>query len=217
MASYRIRYQTLEIGEQDIHLCTLRDLNQYSDDQGAAARAGIPPATWPLFGVVWPSSMILTHHMLDWDTEGLRILEIGCGIGLTSLMLQQRNEDITATDRHPEVRGFLERNATLNGLNAIPYSQCDWEDDEDNLGLFDLLLGSDLVYEPGQAEMLAAFIERHASERCEIVIVDAGRREQTRFNGCMEHLGFTHTSQFPTDIGFLEQPFRGRIRHYSRR
>ena len=74
MPDYRIRYQTLEVGERDLHLCTLRDLNQYSDAHGAAAKVGIPPATWPLFGIVWPSSMVLAHHMLGVQTDGLSIL-----------------------------------------------------------------------------------------------------------------------------------------------
>ena len=36
-----------------------------------------------------------------------RILEVGCGIGLSSLILNRLNADITATDYHPEAEKFL--------------------------------------------------------------------------------------------------------------
>jgi predicted nicotinamide N-methyase len=213
---YRIRYQTVEIGNLDIHLRTLRDLNQYSDESGVAARSDIPPASWPLFGVVWASSQVLANYMLEFDIERLRILEVGCGIGLTSLMLSHRQADITATDRHPEVAGFLEINTRLNGLETIPYHQCDWKDQNDHMGQFDLILGSDLVYEPGHAELLSAFIDHHARARSEVVTVGPGRREQSRFNHCMTDLGYRHWYESPEDTSYLEAPFRGRIQHYSR-
>ncbi len=213
---YRVRYQTVEIGSLDIHLRTLRDLNQYADDEGRAAKAEIPPATWPLFGVVWVSSQVLANRMLEFDTDGLRVLEVGCGIGLTSLMLQHRNVDITATDRHPEVAEFLEINTQLNKLKAIPYFQCDWNHSDDLLGKFDLILGSDLVYEREHPELLSGFIDRHAHQRCEVITVDPGRREQVSFNRCMTKLGYHHRQEIPANTSYLTEPFRGHIQFYQR-
>jgi tRNA1(Val) A37 N6-methylase TrmN6 len=40
--------------------------------------------------------------MLDYN-EGKRILEIGCGIALSSILLNEKNADITVNDDHPEV------------------------------------------------------------------------------------------------------------------
>ena len=216
MKGYRVRYQTLEIGGLDIHLRTLRDLNQYSDAEGLAAEAGISPEHWPLFGVVWASSRVLAQYLLSFETEGLRILEVGCGIGLVSLMLHQRNADITATDRHPEVAPFLQINAELNGLTAIPYHQCEWEDENDDLGLFDLILGSDLLYELGQAEALSSFIDRHARTHCNVLILGPGRPEQGRFRRRMVDLGYSHTSWAVGDVGYLSEPFSGQIQRFVR-
>lgn len=216
LKGYRVRFQTVEIGDLDVHLRTLRDLNQYSDDEGSAAQADIPPASWPLFGVVWASSRVLANRMLGFDIEGRRILEVGCGIGLTSLVLKYRNADISATDRHPEVEGFLEFNAGLNDLSPIPYFRCDWKDSGDRLGKFDLILGSDLVYEPGHAELLSGFIDRHAERQCEVVTVGPGRREQARFNHSMIELGYHHWHEAPEDNGDPAEPFRGRIQRYQR-
>ena len=67
-----------------------------------AKNLGIPSAMWPIFGLVWPSSIVLANFMLSYDYTNKRILEIGCGIGLTSLLLNNKFADISATDIHPE-------------------------------------------------------------------------------------------------------------------
>jgi predicted nicotinamide N-methyase len=215
--SYRVRYQTLEVGHLDVHLRTLRDLGQYADDQGVAASAGIDRAGWPLFGMIWPSSQVLARFMLEFDAFGLRILEVGCGLGLTSLVLSLRHADVTATDHHPEVATFLNANAKLNGLEAIPYQCCDWRNEDDDLGRFDLIVGSDLLYRPGQAVLLSRFVNRHAEDGCEIILVGPGRREQASFDRCMLDLGYLYSRCVPTPENSLDEPFRGRIYRYNQR
>lgn len=66
MTKLRLCYQTVEFGKTDIHLCTLHDKQEFDDPQGAAEKLGISSASWPLFGVVWPSSMVLAHYISDY-------------------------------------------------------------------------------------------------------------------------------------------------------
>ena len=124
----RFQYTTYEFGHNDIHLKTLRNTQEYSDPDGLAAAAGISSANWSLFGVVWPSAIVLANHMFDYGYENLRILEVGCGIGLTSLLLNHLKADISAMDYHPEVATFLESNAELNGDPKIPFMRLDWNE-----------------------------------------------------------------------------------------
>jgi predicted nicotinamide N-methyase len=216
MSLLRIRYQTIEFGDVDIHVRTLRDRLQYLDTDGVAEKLGISSATWPLFGVIWASGEVLAHVMFDYEITGKRILEVGCGIALASLVLNQRLADITATDYHPEAERFLIENVKLNRGKEIPFVRAGWDDEESSLSEFDLIIGSDLLYERGHAEMLSGFINQHAKPHCEVILVDPGRGQQSRFSKKMVSLGYSHSQSRPENSDYLAQPFQGQIMRYAR-
>lgn len=198
MSELRIRYKTVEFKNHDIHLRCLRDKQEFSDPLGEAEALGISSAQWSLFGVVWPSSRVLAYIMQDYDIEGKRILEVGCGLALSSLLINARNGDITATDYHPEVGTFLAQNATLNRGKDIPFLRTDWRDENVGLGKFDLIIGSDLLYERDHIELLSNFINRHANPGAEVILIDPGRRKHARFSKRMVELGYSFEQTKPT-------------------
>lgn len=105
----RYRYQTIEIEQTEVTLRVLCDPSQCSDDQ-----------TFPLFGIIWASSEVLSALMLKVDIEGKRILEIGCGMALVGHVLNSRGADITAMNIHPVPGELLQSNTELNKTNPIP-------------------------------------------------------------------------------------------------
>ena len=195
---------------------TLRDKQQFDDKQKVAEGAGVPPACWSYFGVVWDSSQVLAHLVLHMDIEGKKILELGCGIGLPSLILKMRQADITATDIHPSARGFLEENTRLNNGSSIPFVRTSWLDIDSDLGEFDVVIGSDLLYEPEHVEQLSSFINRHSRADSVVVIVDPGRFFHSRFSREMEKLGYSAQKSRPVDTEYLKKPFDGMILTYKR-
>ena len=214
MLPVRVRYQTVEFDSTDIHLRTLRDNQQFFDKDNIAKKLGISSATWPLFGVVWPSSIVLANFMLSYDFSGKRILEIGCGIGLVSLLLNHKHADISATDIHPEAEDFLVVNTNLNNGKVIPFKRASWDDLDTRLGQFDLIVGSDLLYERENVNLLAEFINHHTKPDAHVVIVDPGRGNHATFSKKMIALGYTHTQNKPEDTSYLEKPFKGQILEY---
>jgi predicted nicotinamide N-methyase len=213
---YRIKYSTLSIGAEDFHLCSLRDKQQFADRDGLAERAGISSATWPLFGQLWPAGEVLAQTLSGMAVQGLRILELGCGLGLTSLLLQRLGADITASDHHPLAGEFLLRNAALNELQPITYLNCDWAAYYRELGLFDLIIGSDLLYERDHPALLADFIARHGARRCRVLIVDPGRGNGARFSREMGSHGYQQLADPLNDLDNPDAPFKGRILSYQR-
>lgn len=216
MTNLRLSYQTVEFGKMDIHLCTLRNKQEFHDPTGIAEKLGICSAAWPIFGVIWPSSLVLAHYIFDHDTDSKRILEVGCGMGLTSLLLNKQCADITATDYHPEAQKFLQRNALLNEGSAIAFEQVDWADKSDKLGLFDLIIGSDILYEDSHIELLANFIEGHSKPSCEVIIVDPGRGRKNKLSARMIEFGFSSTQQKPIHTDYLDEEFKGYILTFAR-
>ncbi len=215
MLPLRIRYQTLEFNGVDIHLRTLRDLQQFGVDETTADNE-VPLASWPLFGVVWESGEVLAHFLEDHDVQGKRVLEVGCGIALASLVLNSRHADVTATDYNPEAQNFLAENVRLNGGRPIPFVHTDWAHQCPALGSFDLIVGSDLLYGPEMVEPLSTFINRHAARNCEVLIADPGRGLDQQFSSKMEQFGYTSNYITPKNTEYLLNPFKGHILQYRR-
>ncbi|MFT7582145.1 MAG: putative nicotinamide N-methyase [Myxococcota bacterium] len=211
----RVRYQTLEFDGVDIHVRSLRSKQEFLDD-GVAEGLGVSPASWPLFGVVWDASQILAHLMMDHDIDGLRVLEVGCGLALASLILSHRNADITATDYNPDAGQFLTENLALNAGGGVDFERADWADDNAELGQFDLIIGSDVLYEPDHAELLANFVARRGSPSCKVIIVDAGRGHRSKFMGKMVAHGFEAEQYKPGNQGYLDNPFKGDVLTFTR-
>ncbi|RZJ07964.1 MAG: SAM-dependent methyltransferase [Rubrivivax sp.] len=200
MPGYEIKVQTLAIvGAADLLIRSLLDHQQFADPDGAAEALGISSAQWPLFGQVWPSSLHLAAAMAVRPLpDGERILEIGCGLALASLVCHRRGAEVTASDIHPLVGAFLLENLRLNDLTPMRYCHGDWSEDAVPAaggapkvqGRFDLIIGSDLLYERDDGGALGAFIERHALPRCELLIVDPNRSNRAAFGRRMQASGF---------------------------
>jgi SAM-dependent methyltransferase len=128
--------------------------------------------------------------MQAWDLGAHRVLEIGCGLALASMVVHRRGGEVTASDRHPLAADFLRANLLLNHLPTMPYCTGNWETKNLALGRFDLIIGSDLLYEPDQTGQLPAFIERHAERAAEVLIIDPDRGNRVAFKRSMAMLGF---------------------------
>lgn len=187
---YRTHLQTVAVGGVDYTIRSLRDLEQYWDPDGAARARGITETTWSHFGHVWPAGVVLAEEIATRPLCGERVLELGCGLALAAMVAHRRQADVTACDRHPLSGSFLQENLRLNGLPPLTFHTADWDDPHVALGAFDLIIGSDLLYDHVDPANLVRFIARHASPTAEILVVDLGRRRLDRFTGAMAAAGF---------------------------
>jgi len=112
---YEVKFQRVGVGGgADLQIRSLLDKQQFYDPLGLALDAGISSATWPLFGLVWPSAQKLADLMQTWVLKDKRVLEVGCGLGLASLVVHRREGNIIASDCHPLTETFLKANLLLN-------------------------------------------------------------------------------------------------------
>lgn len=217
MPGYLVKHQRVAVsGGADLDIRSLLDRQQFFDPLGEAEAMGISAATWPLFGQVWPSAQKLADLMQTWEIGGHRILEIGCGLALASMVIHRRHGNITASDCHPLTESFLKFNLGLNDLPALKYGTGNWGRDNPQLGAFDLIIGSDVLYERSHPAQLADFIQRHAAAAATVLIIDPDRSNRSAFHRAMAVNGFSLTQtkiETPLDDG---QPYRGRLLQYRR-
>lgn len=216
MPGYETRCLQVRIGGLDYRVRALSDKQQFADPHGDSERAGISSAQWSLFGQAWPAGLALAEAMSGWPVEGKRILEVGCGLGMSSLVLKRRGADITASDHHPLAGEFLAHNAALNGLPSITYRELQWAATDHALGRFDLIVGSDVLYERGHVALLSRLVRRHARRACEVVIADPGRGYGNGFSRVMATQGFALTEVRGPFASDEAPPHRGRVLQYRR-
>ena len=98
---------------------------------------------------------------------------------------------------NPVIRGSLARNVLDS---SYPY----------------LIIGSDLLYERGHAKALSTFIDIHARQTCEVIIVDPGRGQITRFGRFMAELGYKDELLPVMDVVSEQEPTRRQVHRYIR-
>lgn len=222
MPAYSVSHHAVPVaGVADLAIRTLQDDQQHADPHGLAAAAGIGSAQWSLFGQLWPAGRQLAAYMATRPlVPGEAILEIGCGLALASLVCHRRGALVTASDVHPLAGTFLLENLRLNGLAPMRYCHGAWGPDTGTpqaprvSGRFDLVMGSDVLYERDEGGTLPAFIQRHASARGEVLIVDPSRGNRAPFHRAMATLGYALTeTRLPA---LTEGGARARLLRYRR-
>lgn len=216
MKNYLLKYETVTVNEIDYLIRSLKDRQQFYDHEQRAEALGISSATWPLFGVVWPAAKVLAATVSVLQMNNKRVLEIGCGIALSSIVLHHMGVDITASDYHPLAREFLDDNVLRNELTPIKFETGNWEIDNPLLGKFDLIIGSDVLYEPAHAGLVSNFIDNHSGIDVDVIIVDPNRGNRANFTRHMIALGYSHHFERFDVKGALDTRCKGRILHYQR-
>lgn len=215
MPGYQIKFETVTVGGFDYQIRSLLDLQQFADPQGEAEAAGLSSASWSLFGKIWPSARILAQAMHSHELLGKRILEIGAGLGLASLVVHRRQGDMTVSDWHPLSKPFLDANVLLNHLHPIKYQTGNWAENNPELGQFDLIIGSDILYERQHPQQLATFIDCHAARDAQIMIVDPDRGNRVGFCRAMAALGYGFSSRKADATIENGEPYKGRFLTFS--
>lgn len=231
MPGYETKQESVAVaGVSPLHIRSLLDRQQFADPLGLALRLGISSAIWPLFGLLWPSGAQLAARMAQRTVRaGERVLEIGCGLALPSLVGHRRGMDMTASDHHPLAARFLRNNLGLNHLAPMKYRHGAWDVPQTAAATaatahsttvrerYDLLIGSDLLYDRDASVALAGFIGRHAEPAAEVWIVDPDRGHRPAFSRLMEENGFGLTQQRLDTAATATAPlYKGRLLVYQR-
>jgi len=194
MPGYALKEESVPVlGAAALQIRSLLDRQQFSDPLGLALAVGISSGNWPLFG----------------------------------LICHRRGALVTASDCHPLAGAFLLENLRLNGLAPMRYCHGDWSHEPTQQagqdlapevqGRFDLIMGSDVLYERDDGGDLPDFIERHALPASEVLIVDPERGNRAAFTRRLQALGYVLDETLLREAAVELMPaYRGRLLRYCR-
>jgi predicted nicotinamide N-methyase len=175
---------TLQLGELSLQLESAKN---FSTEQKAKGRAPLP------FGaVLWPAAIVLGDVLVEHAAlvQGKRVLELGCGLGVGAIVSEKLGGTAFASDGHPDMPELFRRNAQKNGT-APQYVHYDWNDAE-GPGRFDVVLASDVLYEPTACTLLADAIARTLQAGGTAIVTDPGRPHWPRFLKKLDARGLAH-------------------------
>lgn len=127
----------------------------------------------PYWSVLWRSGVALAREIDGMALEGLRAVELGCGLALPSIAAARAGAAVLATDASPEALELAQRNAALNEF-AIEVATVEWAEPDELVkrGPFDLVFAADVLYERPSVDLLLRLLPRLAPEAW---IADPGR------------------------------------------
>jgi predicted nicotinamide N-methyase len=133
----------------------------------------------PYWSVLWRSGVALARELAEAELSGRRVVELGCGLGVPSLVAARAGAEVLATDADDEALELLERNARENGLD-VATARTEWDAPEDLVasGPFDLVLAADVLYERAAVAPLLSLLPRLGAE---VWLADPGRPAATAF------------------------------------
>jgi predicted nicotinamide N-methyase len=127
----------------------------------------------PYWSVLWRSGVALGRELDGEELGGLRVVELGCGLGVPSIAAARAGAEVIATDGDIDALDLVRRNAEANGVR-VETAAVDWADPDELVerGPFDLVLAADVLYERPSVALLLDLLPRLASQAW---VADPGR------------------------------------------
>ncbi len=146
-----------------------------------------PNTPFPFWAKLWPSSIALVN-VLENNPNWIRdkhVLELGAGIGLPSLMLAGLVKFIQVSDYADEAVELLQKNIAHLNLMNVQALQLDWNHLPISLQP-DVLILSDVNYDPSQFDTLIQIITRKILDGCTILLATPQRIMASPFVQALE-------------------------------
>jgi len=154
----------------------------------------------PYWADLWPSAVAIARSVAEYASEerlaGRRVIELGCGVGLPSVVTLASGASVTATDHYEAALDFARYNALVN-LGCEPHTRLlDWHaPSTEGIGSFDLVLAADVLYEQRNVPALAVLMPALLNPGGEVLLADPRRKSAPAFLERMRERGCYSSTQ----------------------
>jgi predicted nicotinamide N-methyase len=173
------------------------DYDRLIDDAAAD-----PEQNLPYWAELWPSGVALAAKIVcdPAIVQGRRVLELGCGLGVTAVAALGAGADLLVTDYSLEALALCSLN-TLDQVGIQPQTlRVNWRNTDMTMrgtvaGTFPVVLAADVLYESRDVEPLLSLVERVVAPSGELWLAEPGRPPAARFLQLIGARGWTDESE----------------------
>ena len=172
----------------------------------------------PYWAEIWPSAIALARRLSKEDLAGRRVVELGVGVGLPTLVALDRGANVLATDYYAAALDFTCHNARQNGLPGPETALLDWHNGPGVGAAFDLVIAADVMYEERSTRSLARLLPGLLKPAGEALFADPGRRYEPLFRELMQENGFRfETEETTVEVDGLDRDVTVLVHRIRRR
>jgi len=166
---FHLKTVSLQFGTEALELIKVADLDELMEKVTDADQI-------PFWAELWPASLGLARYILNNGQllRGKKVLELGAGIGLAGIAARIAGANLLQTDYSEAALKFIRVNSLRNGLTEPQLLLADWRRFP-NAGLFDLILGADILYEKTLHPHLVQIITNSLKPNGVVWLADPGR------------------------------------------
>lgn len=169
----------VELPGGEVYVVRPADFEALRDFEGMA-----PGRPLPYWARLWPSASVLALELAaNPPGPGTRVIELGCGLGLPSIVAARGGASVLATDGHTDAVAFAAHSLALNEFEGTVVT-ADLAEDADALverGPFDIVLGADILYTVPNTDAVLKLVPRLLEPNGELWLADPDRAGGRRF------------------------------------
>jgi len=151
----------------------------------------------PYWAELWPSARALTEFILQSPNifKKKDVLELGCGLGLTSMALASVvPKSLLVTDYEEEALQTCAQNFVLNKIAVHPtFKQLDWRDATLD-SRYERIVASDVAYEERFFQPLIDLFSNYLAENGRVILAEPNRNIARTFFGKLALADFDFSS-----------------------
>jgi predicted nicotinamide N-methyase len=180
------------LGDHTFRILTVRDPDALLESVTPEAFA--VDERLPYWAELWTSALALARVCLDEESlAGRTVLELGCGVGLAGIAAARAGATVLLTDYEKDALTFAGWNADANlsrgQRSRVTLRHCDWRA-PGSPGVFDVLLGADIVYERGVFAPLLRLFRQTLAPGGYALLAEPDRATGRDFFASAAHEGF---------------------------
>ncbi len=177
---------SLTFNEIDVKLTIIENLDELFDNliQKGDDHPDVLDERIPYWAELWASALAMSWYLVENQhliTPNVKVTEIGCGLGLPSIIAGKLGVEVCLTDYDTDALDFAKLNWEQNLPNKkARFEQLDWRNPDPSVSA-DLLLASDVAYEKRAFEPLLNAFSTLLKPNGTILITEPNRPVSTTF------------------------------------